>query len=293
MRKPVFVSLIAVIAVLLAATGVLFTKVQKTTADYAEVKSAEETARNQYAEAFNAIAEIQDSLDVITVRDQTVKLTPEGLQSERRLSQPNRAEALESIALLNASIQRTKEKINSLEENLRKNGTKVKGLNRMIANLKNDVTEKEDQIALLTGRVDSLTTTVAVLETTVQAKDSTIYVREQTLEEKRVEAGTIFYVAGTRKELENSGVVESKGGVLGVGKTLALSAKLNDSVFTSLDTDQQTVIRIPATVNARVQVVSPQTKGSYEVKLEGDEVVIHILDPVEFRKVKHLVVVTA
>lgn len=292
MRRPVLISLIAVIAVLLVATGVLFTKYRKTSADYAEVKVAEETARNQYAEAFNSIAEIQDSLDVITVRDNTVKLTPEGVRSER-LNQPSRAEALESIALLNASIQRTKEKIHSLEESLRKSGTKVKGLNRMIANLKNNVSQKEDQIALLTGRVDSLTTTVAGLETTVRAKEDTIYVKEQRIEEKRREAGTIFYVAGTRKELENSGVVEAKGGVLGVGKTLALSAKFNDSVFTPLDTDQETVIRIPATPNAKVQVVSPQTKGSYEVTVEGDQVVIHILDPIEFRKVKHLVVVTA
>ena len=52
-------------------------------------------------------------------------------------------------------------------------------------------------------------------------------------------------------------------------------------------------MRTPATKTTKVQVLSPQPTSSYEVKLEGNQVELHILDPKEFRKVKHLVIMTA
>jgi len=292
MRKPTTIAMYAVIAVLVIAVGVLYQKYQTTSASYADAKAAEETSRSHYTEAFNAIAEIQDSLNAITEADGAVQLKQEGLRAEQRLSQPSRAEALESIALLNASIQRTKVKISELETSLEKSGTKVVGLERMIRNLKKSVTEKQEHIAVLTGQVDSLQTTVAGLETTVQGLETTVAQDQQNIEDKRRELGTIYYIVGSKKELSESGVIVAKGGVLGLGKTLQLSGQFENGQFTALDTDQETVVRATAPAT-KVQVLSPQPISSYEVKIENGQVELHILDPKEFRKVKHLVIMTA
>ena len=160
----------------------------------------------------------------------------------------------------------------------------------MISNLKHTVDAKEALVAQLTGRVDSLQTQVAGLETTVQEKQDAIVARDQTIEEKRRELGTIYYIIGTKKELASSGVIVAKGGVLGVGKTLQLSGHYDETRFTPLDTDQETVIRAPA---AKVKVLSPQPSGSYQLVGTGNEVEIRILDPTQFRKVKHVVIMTA
>ena len=288
MRKPVTIAMYAVIAVL--AVAVLYQKYQITSANYVDVKVAEETSRSHYAEAFNAIAEIQDSLNAITQADGAVQLRQEGLIAEQRLSEPSRAEAMESIALLNASIQRTKTKISELESSLAKSGTKAAGLQRLIKNLKQTVAEKQEHIAVLTGQVDSLQTQVAGLETTVQGLETTVAQDQQNIEEKRLELGTIYYIVGTKKELSSSGVIVAKGGVLGLGKTLQLSGQFDNGQFTALDTDLETVVRAPAT---KVQVLSPQPISSYEIKIENGQVELHILDLKEFRKVKHLVIMTA
>ena len=290
MRKPATIAMYAVIAVLAVAVAVLYQKYQVTAASYADVKVAEETSRTHYAEAFNAIAEIQDSLNAITTADGAVQLKQDDLRTEQRLSQPSRAEALESIALLNASIQRTKTKISELESSLEKSGTKAAGLQRMIHNLKRTVVEKQEHIAVLTGQVDSLQTQVAGLATTVQGLETTVAMDQQNIEEKRRELGTIYYIIGTKKELSSSGVIVAKGGVLGLGKTLKLSGQFDNGQFTTLDTDMETVVRAPAT---RVEVLSPQPLSSYEVKIENGQVELRILDPKEFRKVKHLVIMTA
>lgn len=289
MRRSVQVALVAVIVLLLGATTVLYMRYRDTSANLAATRSNEELVRSNYAEAFTALAEIQDSLNAITVGGGRARLTSGNLQSEQRPTEPTRVQALESIGLLNASIQRTKERINRLEGELGRSGTKIAGLQRMITNMKQSVVEKEEQIAQLTTQVESLQTTVTGLETTVQANEQTIAERNLVIEEKTHELGTINYVIGTKKELANSGLIVTKGGVLGVGKTVQLSGRYNDSVFTALDTDQETTVRIPA---AKVKVLSPQPTSSYELTVAGNHTELRILDPKEFRKVKHLVIMT-
>jgi peptidoglycan hydrolase CwlO-like protein len=289
MRKPVVIALIAAVVLLLGASGVLYQKYRKTSADLTDMQSAEQTARTSYAEAVNDIAEIQDSLNAITLGSGSVQLRTQGFQAEQRLTEANRRDALERISLLSASIQRTKEKIRQLESNLEQSGYKVAGLQKMISKLKQSVVEREEQIAGLTGQVDSLQTRVAGLETTVQEKQDTLMARDQTLEERRRELGTIYYVVGTKKALEESGVIVARGGVLGLGKTVTLSGKFNESAATAVDTDQETTIRTPAT---KAVVLSPQPAASYELRILGDQLELHILDPSQFRKVKHLVIMT-
>ena len=96
---------------------------------------------------------------------------------------------------------------------------------------------------------------------------------------------------GTKKELKRSGVVVAEGGVLGVGKTLKPSGQFDESKFTALNTDQETVIAIPA---HNAQILSPQPVSSYTLHIIGkDQMELRITNPSEFRKVKHLVILKA
>jgi hypothetical protein len=286
MRKSAQIAAIAAIVVLVAATVVLYMKNTQTSTQLADARAAEETARSQYTSAFNAIAEIQDSLSSITFRDGNIRMDPNGLRAEQKLTEPGRQEALESIALLSASIQRTKEKISQLETNLRKSGVKIVGLQKMVKNLKKSVEEKQQQVATLTEQVNSLQTQVSGLETTVQQDQVAI-------EDKRRELATIYVAVGTKKELESNGLIIAKGGVLGLGKTVQLTGHYEQGSFTALDTDQQTVVRAPGTKVEKIRVLSPQPRSSYELVANGSEIELRILDPKEFRKVRHLVIMTA
>ena len=289
MRKPVLFALIAVIAVLAIVAVVLFMKYQKTSTEYTNMRLAEETSRAGYAEAFNAITEIQDSLNAISAGDTTVRMLSAGAQSELKVTEAARRQALDRISVLNASIQRNKEKIRKLEATLRKSGTRMAGLEKMIVTLKETMAQKEALVAELSGRVDSLQTTVTGLQTEVQQSQETIRAREQTIEDKRRESATIYYVIGSKKELGTLGVAVAKGGFLGMGRTLEPSGKYNESFFTALDTDHESIIRTPA---PKAQVLTAQPTASYELKLVGGGMELHILDAREFRKVKHLILMT-
>jgi len=284
MRKPMQIGAIAVIVLLLGATAVFVQKYQKSSAELRATQAAEETARTQYAEAFNAVAEIQDSLNAITPDETGRRLQPGSLTAEQRLTEPNRQQALESIALLNASIQRTKERIGSLESSLKKSGVKVAGLQKLVANLKQTVSEKEGNIAMLSSQVDSLQTQVTGLATQVQE-------HEVTIEDKRRELATVYVAVGTKKELAAQGVIAARGGFLGLGKTVEPTGLVSAAVYTPLDTDRETVVPLST---AKAEVVSAQPPTSYQLTLGADgKMELHILDPREFRRVRQVVIVTA
>jgi hypothetical protein len=292
-RKNLPLTLGAVIVLLLAGSAALFAKYQKTSKDLTDLKVAEEASQTRYAQTIDAIAEIQDSLNAISVGDTSVQLISRDLATEQQLGTPNGQQAMDRIAVLRSVVLRSKERIRNLENSLKLSGNKVAGLQRMLANLKRSVKEKEGLVAQLTEQVGSLTTQVTGLTTEVEQKAVVIAERDSTIEERRKELATVFVAMGTKKELESQGVIVAKGGVLGLGKTIQPAAVPVQTAFVPLDTDQQTVIRTAATKPEKAKVLSAQPASSYQLVVVDGKVELHILDPKEFRKIRQLVIMTA
>jgi uncharacterized protein (UPF0335 family) len=282
--------LIGVTVLLAGAATALYMQNQHTQEQLAATKMSESQVQDRYDRTIDAIAEIQDSLDAIAVGPEGRAMFEGKTEAERRMSGPNRQDALDRIAALRTSIAQNKERIQELEANVKKSGVQVKSLNRLIASLKRNVTEKEDEIAILNTRVEALNTQVTTLTTTVAEREDTLRTRDTQLEEKRREMATVYYVVGDKDRLKDSGVIESKGGVLGVGKTITPSRTPDMAAFQPLDTDQETVIRTPT---AKARLISAQPAGSYELQLVNGQMELHITNPTEFRKVKQVVILSS
>lgn len=290
MRKFVPILLGIAVVALLGSSAYLYQRFHQTTDELAQSRANEESSRGRYAQTIDAISEIQDSLNAIAVGDANVQMMTDKLKSEKDLNSPNGRDALDRIATLRESIQRNKERIRQLESAVNKSGIQMKGLRKMIASLKTSVNDKEAQVAELSTRVNDLSTQVSGLQTTVQQDQEQIAQKDQNLEERRKELATVYYVVGDKKQLKDQGVIDAKGGVLGLGKTITPSGNVATSLLTPIDTDQQTVIPIEA---PKARVITAQPATSYEMRLVDGKMELHILDPNEFRKVKQLVIVKA
>ena len=288
MRKPVVIALVSALVLSLAAAVFLFVKFRQTDADLTKARTGETAAQGRYTDAINAISEIQDSLSTLPVGG------PEGqvsssLATEQKLSGPGSQQAIERIHAIGATLERQKQRISQLEQRLKKSGVKVKSLEHLIEHLKASVAEKEAIITTLNARVDSLRTEVAGLHGAVDEAHQTIATQTQQIEDKRHELATVYYIIGDKKTLTSLGVIEARGGVLGLGKTLQSTGRFDSSHFTALDTDQQTSITIPA---ARVEVVSNQPTSSYRLESANGKVTLRITDVNQFRKFKQVVILT-
>jgi len=290
-RRPVAILLALIGVGLLASTALFYSKYKKSEANVVQMTTESQETQLRYGQAINEIAAIQDSLNTIVLGDDEARMISGGAQGEVPLPATSREQAMARIAELKAGIERTKERVTELDAKLKHSNIRVGGLQRMVENLKKSVGEKETMIAQLTTQVDSLETRVAGLTTEVEDKSQQIVVKEQEITDKNRELATVYYTMGTKKDLIHSNVVVAKGGVFGIGKTVEPSGHVNESAFTPLNTDVETVIHIPA---KEAQILSAQPQTSYNLVKTGEETLeLRIIDPKEFRKVRHLVILTS
>src|SRR5262249_48013657 len=156
MRKLTLVGMAVAIAALIAATAVYYQKYQQTSVDLRDAKDQGQMVSTRYNQTLDAIAEIQESLNAISVGDTNVRMVTKDLWSEKQGTSSQ--DALDRIAQLRASIEHSKERIKQLEHSLKVNGIKVASLEKMIDNLKTSVSDKEAMVADLSSKVDALST---------------------------------------------------------------------------------------------------------------------------------------
>lgn len=294
MRKPALI-ILSLAALVMAACIILLA------VKYRDTRRAELTVRDQFNAALQSVAEIQDSLSAIVPLEARVLRMSQSSETGTPIGLTQKERMLNSIAELKESIRNTRERIRQLEVSLSTSQAEAASLTRIIDNLKRSVHEREVTISHLTARVDSLVTTVTVLQTDVRRGQETIAEQQQVIEEsqqeieakrqeieeKRREIATIRYVVGTKKVLKEKGIIIERGGMIGIGKSVALSGAFSEGDFTSLDTDHALEILIHG---AEPQVVSGQSRGSYELRVAEKEALLLIRDAAEFRKVKYLVI---
>lgn len=282
MRRNTILFVIALV-VLAGVSAVLFAQYRQGQFALQEARAREDATHRRYESAIDDIAAIQDSLNAITFGEEANDLSSSGVDAETRLSPNRTGDALARVAALRSGIERTRERIVQLETRLQSSDKKTVGLERMLTQLKRNLAAKEAAVAELAGQVQTLNTQVGSLTATVVTQDST-------LEERRRELGTVYYIVGDRRELLQNGAAVAKGGVLGIGKTLDASGQVDEATFKPLDTDMETVIPIAA---SKVRVLSAQPVSSYRIEEVAGGYQLRILDPTEFRKVRHLVVLTS
>ena len=288
MRRLMPLGLLAVALLLAAGAFTLWQRNAGLVKQVEDVRASRDATQSQFGDALGAIAEIQDSLSTLGVSEATNPVLPGSRTAEGGVSAAEKSTALDRIALLKAGISRTRDRIRQLEGRLHASGVHLASLERMINTLKRATVAREAQIAALSVQVDSLHTQVSGLTAVVATARDSIQNQSVALDSQRRELGTVYYVIGTKGELQRAGVVKPLGGVLGLGKTLtAIPDDATTSMFKSIDTNVEHVITIPA---PRARVVSSQPASSYTLVPSGRQVELRITDPAEFSTVKRLVI---
>lgn len=290
MRRPAAILLGLAVLILAIVAAVYYNKFEKTQNDLTASQQAEEKSQGNYQKTMEAIAEIQDSLNAISLGDTSVSRLPWNPEPGQKLSRADEQQALERIALLRQSISRNRERIEDLEARLKKNGVQVASLHRMIDQLKRQLNDKIEIVMLLNSRVDDLSQQVTGLSKTVVSRDSMIAINQNVIEDKRKELATVYYIVGDKSALKKAGVIESTGGVAFLGKSVRPNPMVTYTAFTPMDTDEQTVIR---TTSPKAHLVTAQSSTSYTWMMVDGVMELHITNPAEFRKIREVVILTS
>jgi len=234
--------------------------------------------------------EIQTNLDSIKAIEKIISVEK---ASSIELKTSTKERIAEDIAQINTLLQKNKELVKSLTNKYKASNERIAELETTIANMTNQMADKDADIANLTAELEALHINVTNLnlqiETITAESAKTIKEKEQAFEEQANEMNTAYWAFGTKKELAEKNVIEKEGGVLGMGKTLALKKDFNRDYFQKIDIREFKQI----TLNAKKAVLlANHPAGSYH--LTGTKIIeaLVIDKPIEFWKTsKYLVVV--
>jgi DNA repair exonuclease SbcCD ATPase subunit len=242
--------------------------------------------RNQFVEEIlKSVNEIY--VDLEKARSKEGKLIPAGSGAVEApwVSSPDaRVRVLKNIEEIGTALSDGRKKIGDLQSRVRQYRGEVANLNALLENLKSSLQEREAAIAQLKGQVEGL-------EQTVAEKTRLVSEKELVIEEQQRELGKVFYVAGTRKELEEKGIITDEGGFLWglLGSTTTIASGVNDAEFTPLDKNEMQTIQ----VQGKIDEILPHRKTDYYATAERGEGLteIKVLEPQKFWQGNHLVVV--
>lgn len=280
--------MIAILAILTIVFAVLWINSNDKTK---ELNQTNEELKKLYESSTSTIGEIQSSLEALD-KDLSGQLFTQkeipGTSPEER-----RTQIISSIANMRDQIEADKKKIASLEKQLATSKSQLKGVQEIVNKLKVSISEKEQIMDELQQHLGILSETLESERRTsaeeIQKREMTISEKEQQLNQQSIEANTIYYVYGTRKELIEKGIMDRKGGLLGIGRVSVVKQNISVDQFTSMNLLESQQIRFPVTKKG-YSLLTNHPAASYKVEKEDNLNVLTILDPSNFRKQKFVVI---
>lgn len=231
-------------------------------------------ALQEFIESFN---EIQENLNAIKEKEKVMSSVTSKGDVKNKGNQIK-----EDIQAIYDLMAKNKNRIGSLTSKLKQSNLKIAGLEKMIENLQNSLTLKDEEIAELKTRMEGLNIELANLNTNYKVVESESAAKTEAL-------NTAYYAIGTNKELKEKKVISKEGGFIGLGKSTKVSSDFNKEYFTKLNIEQTTSINIGA---KKVKLLTTHPASSY--KLVGEKPIerIEITNPKEFWAAsKYLVIV--
>ena len=218
--------------------------------------------------------EIEENLNAVTSKYSNVEAIR---NSSAELNQTNRSRIQSQIQDINEILSQNKQKINSLTKELQKSKSNNKELTAFIEKLQQRILEQEEEIQLLTTELQKKNIIINSLnknldELSRQNKDDHIVKVED-------ERNTVYYIVGTKKELIQKGVINSKGGFLGIGKKTNVSSDADLNKYTEVDARRLKKIPLPG---KKVQLMTSHPSASYSFDAAERPTQLTIIDPNKF-----------
>lgn len=233
-------------------------------------------ALQEFIESFN---EIQENLNSIKEKEKVVS----SMASNKGDVKNKGNQIKEDIQAIYDLMAKNKNRIGSLSEKLKQSNLKLAGLEKMIDNLQQSLTLKDEEIGELKARMEGLNIELANLNTNYKVVESESAAKTEAL-------NTAYYAIGTNKELKEKKVISKEGGFIGLGKSTKVSADFNKEYFTRINIESTQSINIGA---KKARLLTNHPSNTYRFVGEKPIERIDIINPKEFWAAsKYLVIVT-
>jgi predicted nucleic acid-binding Zn-ribbon protein len=230
--------------------------------------------------------EIEKNIATIKEKEHMISMN----SSNNELSKDKRQRVLDDIQYINSLLEQNKQKIASLNAQLKKSGGTIKALQNKIADLEASVKQSEIEISDLKSTLVSKNFEIDQLNTQNSELKNTIVQNEEKINKQTYEINKAFFACGTYKQLKAKGLLTKEGGFIGLGKTKSLAGSFSDSSFVQIDITQTKSIPVNS---KKARLITEHPANSYQFIRGKDNKIesVEIKDPAKFWKISKYAVV--
>ncbi len=254
-----------------------------------------QSLESQSAEANATLDEVQKGLEDIRAKELKVVQSSIQMAKEGQGKAAGRERLEAELQMIRDAVHKNLQKLAHLEKINKANGVQMASLGKLADELKKSLEEKASMVTELESRVGDLSKTVESQASTLAEREETIHKGESEIAQKTKELNTAYVAVASRNTLKQKGVVEKRGSIAGLGGRWIETGKFDPDVFHEIDVTKDMEVSIPAPAG-KVQVVTAQPKGSYEIVDGGPNSktsTLTVKDPSAFWKGdRYLVVMT-
>ena len=253
MKKTIFL-LAAISAFFVSCTG---------GSQKAELMAENDSLRSIIASRDAALDEMISTINIVEEGFKAINEAQGRINLDAVGSDHSGASSLQrDMNFISETLQKNKERIAELEEKLSSSQSYSKQLKAMVAKLKKELTEKNDQILALQQELSQKNLHIEELDKNVQALSGSVSELSATKEanEKTISAqdgalNAVWYAVGTKSELKDQKILD--------GKKVLREAGANMSYFTKADRRQLTTVE---TYSKSAKLLTTHPEGSYKLE---------------------------
>ena len=244
-------------------------------------------ARDQFVdEVVASINGVYSDLETARAKEKRLLRQTQTTEKKQILSnQEVRQQVVQHLAEIRNSLRQNRRRIANLEAKVKASEKQFASLNEMVEGLKHNLEEREKAIANLESELKELAGEI-------DAKTRQIAERDAIIHDQQGQMNTMYYVVGTRKELEEKGIIQNEGGFpFGLlGATTILASGFDESNFKPLDRLNTTSVTVDGEID---EIVPKRNEMLYTTTVAEDQksTTVTIVDPKKFWQARYLVII--
>jgi DNA repair exonuclease SbcCD ATPase subunit len=244
-------------------------------------------SRDEYVDRVaDAINEVYTSIEDVKAKENSLLRETSEMERNRKLTHEElRSSLMDRINVIRATLSDNHKRLAEMETKLTASKSQYAGLRKIVNNLKKTLEERDHSIADLGTRVSGL-------EQQVNEKSLTIVKQDSVIGDQYKQITTVYYVAGTRDQLEKMGIITKEGGFLWglLGSTTTMTNTFDDKFFKAFNKVVENSIRVEGKID---EIIPKRNELLYQkTELAGDQSMLTITHPDNFWKDKYLVIIT-
>ncbi len=192
-----------------------------------------------------------------------------------------------SIRFIDSTLEASRNLIQRLEEENMSSAYRIESLDNLVVEMRNTLEDKDREIVELKSAVEQLDEKVSELQETVEVLDEFILEQEDIL-------SYAYYISGSYEELSGKGILSGPNSPFSkiFDTDYSLAQDFDVTLFSRIDITETRDLYFDKPVKS-LRIVTPHTKGSYELIGGRTSSLLLIKDESEFwKKSRCLVIVT-